>query len=343
MVVHSSTERRRVSNFACRALIFDLDGVLADSTEAVNRAWEAWATRNAIDPQVAVRNGHGRTTIEAIRVTAPHLDARESFAQMETLEESFIDRVKPVNGVLEFVRRVVDLNVPWAVATSGTRRIAIPRLQRAGVPSPPVLVTADDVTRGKPDPQPYEKAAQMLGVSPWETLVFEDAPAGILSARRAGARIVAIGLNGPIFADAAVHDFLDVSMSASNGEFVVSTHESYTHCAACDCHTLTAQSGACPLCHWVRNDTADLAAARAHVQEFGVVYAPHDKRFAPSRHPILGPNGEPAIDRVALRDRAYREFRSFAKDQDERARLPERLVSLLACISNADRLYHKVM
>ena len=343
MVVHSSTERLRVSTFACRAVVFDLDGVLADSTDAVNRAWEAWAMRNAIDPQLAIRNGHGRTSIEAIRITAPHLDAQASFAQMEALEESFIDSVKPVNGAPEFVRRAVELNLPWAVATSGTRRIAIPRLQRTGVPAPQALITADDVTRGKPDPQPYEKAAQMLGVSPWETLVFEDAPAGILSARRAGARVVAIGLNDPIFADGFVGDFLDVSVSSSNGEFVVSTHESYTRCAACDCHTLTAHRTVCPLCHWIRNDTADLAAARSHVEEYGVVYAPHDTHFAPSRHPILGPKGEHAIDRVALRDRAYREFRSFAKDHGDRAQLPERLISLLACIINADRLYHKVM
>src|SRR5579864_7636418 len=96
VVVHSSTERLHVSNFACRAFVFDLDGVLADSTEAVNRAWEAWATRNAIDPQLAIRNGHGRTTIEAIRVTAPHVDAHASFAQMEALEESFVETVKPV-------------------------------------------------------------------------------------------------------------------------------------------------------------------------------------------------------------------------------------------------------
>ena len=332
-----------MSNFACRAVIFDLDGVLADSSDAVNRAWEAWATRNRIDPQLAIRNGHGRTTIEAIRTTAPHLDALESFAQMEALEESFIKSVKPVNGAPEFVRRAIDLNIPWAVATSGTRRIATARLQCVGVPDPPVLITADEVTRGKPDPQPYEKAAELLGVAPWEAVVFEDAPAGILSARRAGARVVAIGLDDAIFADDSVYDFLDLSVSVFAGEFVVTVHESHARCVACDCHTMRVQSRVCPLCHWIRNDVANLAAARTFVQEYGIVYGPHDKRFAPSRHPILGPKGEHAIDRVVLRDRAYHEFRAFANEQPERARVPERLTSLLTCITSADRLYRNDM
>lgn len=179
--------------FAVKAILFDLDGVLADSTHAVDRSWEAWALRHGVDPQRAITVGHGRPSIEAIRIVAPQLDADAAFADMEALEESFIDSVVPVAGAPQFVRRVIELGIPWAVVTSGTRRIAVPRLQRAQIPQPPALICADDVTRGKPDPQPYDKAAAALGFLPPQCVVFEDAPAGILAAQRAGAHVIAIG------------------------------------------------------------------------------------------------------------------------------------------------------
>ena len=117
-------------------------------------------------------------------------------------------------------------------------------------------------------------------------------------------------------------------------------------CPSCNCHTLTSPTDPhpCTLCLW-NTATPDpdytLTEARNNTREYGVYYRPTDTRFATSRHPILGTRGEYAIDRVALRERAYREFAIFANDAGDRAKPTPRLLALLACISNADRLYTK--
>lgn len=323
-------------------MIFDLDGVLADSTYAVNASWEAWAKRHGIEPALAIANGHGRPSIEAIRLTAPHLDAEREFREMEALEESFIGSVVPIAGAPEFVKRVCDLSIPWAVATSGTRRIAVPRLQAAGIPQPPVLITADDITHGKPDPEPYERAAGALGVNAWECAVFEDAPSGILSARRAGAAVIALSPVAMHGADAFAADFLDVRVHGSNGGAQMTIEPSHYRCECCRCHTLAQPRAACALCHWPGGEGYGLDEAQRNVREYAVMFRPSDRRFAISRHPILGPNGEYAIDRVALRQRAYMEFGSFARQHaGARVRLTTRLAMLLACIVRADALYCK--
>lgn len=114
-------------------------------------------------------------------------------------------------------------------------------------------------------------------------------------------------------------------------------------CACCGCHARAAlaDSQPCPLCLWDGGTRYSLAEARDNVARYGVAYAPNDERFAIVRHPILGPSGEYAIDRVALRARAYIEFRAFGNGRAERAPLSERLQSLLAAILAADRLYTK--
>lgn len=327
-------------SFAARAIVFDLDGVLADSTYAVNASWEAWAKRHDVDPAAAIANGHGRPSIDGIRLTAPHLDAQTSFAEMEELEESFLESVVPIAGAREFVERVSALNVPWAVATSGTRRIAVPRLQYAGIPEPPVLITADDITNGKPDPEPYERAARGLGIEPWHCVVFEDAPSGILSARRAGAAVIGIGSEPLSRADETVRDFFDASIEKMHeGAFSITTRASYMLCPCCGLHTLRRLYESCALCRWDADAGYDLSEAKHNVDAYGVVFRPTDVRFAPSRHPILGPKGEYAIDRVALRERAYAEFRAFGNNKPAAAHLTERLAALLTCLAAADGLY----
>lgn len=114
-------------------------------------------------------------------------------------------------------------------------------------------------------------------------------------------------------------------------------------CRACDCHTLTANDlhEACALCGWARGNSAELTQARTNVTQYGVALDPSHPHFAVVRHPILGPRGETAIDRVLLRERAYIEFRTRLKDAGEAAELPERLVDLLGAVVAADKLYVK--
>jgi sugar-phosphatase len=335
-----------VSGIRAKAVIFDLDGVLADSTHAVDRSWEIWSKRHGVDPQRSIATGHGRTTIEAIRIIAPELDEDAAFGEMEELEASHIDSVVPVNGAPETVQWLIEHGIAWGVATSGTRNIALPRLQRANVPPPPVLITAGDVTRGKPDPQPYQKAADALGVPPWECLVFEDAPAGMLAARRAGALVFAINAGADaVLADASAADFLDVQCALEDARVACTPAPSHYRCACCDCHTLIApqQVQPCPLCFWPASGAPDytIEEARENTNNYGVMYRPHDARFAVIRHPILGMRAEYAIDRVLLRERAFAEFRMFGKMAGPRARPHARLSALLACIEQADMLYAK--
>lgn len=163
--------------FDCAAILFDLDGVLVDSTRSVERQWRAWAREQGIDGDRVANVSHGVRAIEVVR-------------KLESREADDRDGVTVMPGAIDLVRAIPDGR--WCVVTSGTRHLATARLQLAGIPLPNVLVTADDVTRGKPHPEPYLKGAQLLGVNPIECLVIEDAPAGIQSARAGGMK--AIGL-----------------------------------------------------------------------------------------------------------------------------------------------------
>ncbi len=169
------------------ALLFDLDGVLVDSVAAVARAWDWWARGHRLDPAPFVAE-HGRPSRESIAELAPQLDADHEAAAVE--EREAIDTA----GVVAMPGAAAALasGLPHAIVTSGTRRLALARLRASGLSVPDVLVTADSVTRGKPDPEPYLLAAARLGVRPSDCTVFEDAPAGVRAGKAAGMRVVAL-------------------------------------------------------------------------------------------------------------------------------------------------------
>jgi sugar-phosphatase len=169
------------------AALIDLDGVLVDSEAAATRTWEWWASLRGLDPAPFVRS-HGRPSRETIAEFAPELDAEIEAAVVEEHETRDTAGVVALPGAAEMLRAAR----PIAVVTSGGRRLAEARLQAAGLPRPEVLVTADSVARGKPDPEPYLLAAKRLGVPPACCTVFEDAPAGVRAGRAAGMRVVAL-------------------------------------------------------------------------------------------------------------------------------------------------------
>jgi sugar-phosphatase len=176
--------------FDCAAILFDLDGVLVDSTRSVERQWRAWAREQGLSEDQVAHVSHGVRAIEVIRAVAPHLDAEAEVGKLESREANDRDGVAVMPGAIDLVRAIPDGR--WCVVTSGTRHLATARLQLAGIPLPKVLITADDVTHGKPHPEPYLKGAQLLGVNPSECLVIEDAPAGIQSAQAGGMKAIAL-------------------------------------------------------------------------------------------------------------------------------------------------------
>ena len=179
-----------MKRFECSAIVFDLDGVLVDSAAYVEQQWRRWASARGLRPEPFLRVCHGRRAVETIRIAAPHLDAEAEVKALEPADDSEADAIGPLAGAA----RLLDL-LPagsWAVATSGPRVAATARLRRAGLPVPPVLVCAEDVSQGKPCPDAYLLAARGLGVVPSDCLVIEDAPAGIQAARSAGMSVLAL-------------------------------------------------------------------------------------------------------------------------------------------------------
>ena len=176
--------------FQCAGILFDLDGVLVDSTRSVDRVWRMWAERKGVEADKVIAIAHGVRAIEVIKFVAPHLDAEAEVRELEKREADDHEGVNVMPGAADLVRTIPMGR--WGVVTSGTRPLASARLQFGGLPIPEVLVTADDVVNGKPDPEPYLKGAKLLGVSPKECLVIEDAPAGIQSARGGGMKVIGI-------------------------------------------------------------------------------------------------------------------------------------------------------
>jgi sugar-phosphatase len=207
------------TEFLCRAILFDLDGVLVDSTACIERHWTRWAREHGLDPAAVIRAAHGRPTIDTIREVAPHLCAEDETARLEAGEASDTDGVCAFAGTAELLRSLPEGS--WAVATSGTRRIASTRLAQTGLPAPGVLVTADDIRRGKPDPEPYLLAAERLGLAARECVVVEDAPPGVAAARAAGARVIAVTTSHSpaelAAADAIVPQVRDIEVSYDPG------------------------------------------------------------------------------------------------------------------------------
>jgi len=189
-----------VKSLGCEAVLFDLDGVLVDSTRAVVRIWSEWAKRQGIQAERILEVAHGRRTIETVHLVAPHLDAEEETRELERVEIGDLDGVLEVEGALELISSIP--NDGWTVVTSGPRALATRRLEHAMLPRPVRFVAAEDVKEGKPHPEAYLKGAEILGVSPEDCVVIEDAPSGIRAGKSAGMTVVAV---------ATTHDEDDLS------------------------------------------------------------------------------------------------------------------------------------
>ena len=179
-----------MTSIRCRGVLFDLDGVLVDSTPAVARVWAGWAREHGFEPDEVVKKAHGRPSITTIRELLPHADHEAENREVERREIADVEGVIPLPGALELLQALPLQR--WAIVTSCTRPLAGVRISAAGLPMPKHLVTATDVKNGKPNPEPYVKGAQILGAPASDCIVIEDAPAGVRAGRAAGARVLAL-------------------------------------------------------------------------------------------------------------------------------------------------------
>jgi len=206
----------------CRGVLFDLDGVLVDSTPAVARVWTQWATMHGFVPEEVVRQAHGRPSITTIRELLPYADHDAENREVERAEIEDVEGVIPLPGALELLQALPQDR--WAIATSCSRPLAEVRIRAAGLPFPKHLITSTDVQRGKPDPEPYIKAAKILGLTPADCIVIEDAPAGIRAGKAAGARVFALRTTAPDSeliesgADWIANNLASLRLASTNGD-----------------------------------------------------------------------------------------------------------------------------
>ena len=173
-----------------KGILFDMDGVLISSIGSVVRCWQRWAKLYDIPNADTYDVPHGMRAIEIVRSLRPDIDAEEGLRVIEDMEMEDTADLKVLPGVKELME-----SLPlerWAIVTSATTRLLLGRLEAAGLPVPARLISADMVERGKPDPEPYRRGAALLGFSPEECIVVEDAPSGVGAGVAAGCRVLGV-------------------------------------------------------------------------------------------------------------------------------------------------------
>ncbi|VYU72412.1 Sugar phosphatase YfbT [Metakosakonia massiliensis] len=196
----------------CKGFLFDLDGTLVNSLPVVERSWCSWADRFGISHDDVLNFIHGKQAITSLRhfmAGSSEAEIAAEFTRLEQIEATDTDGVEALPGAVELLNHLNALNIPWAIVTSGSIPVAHARHRAAGLPSPEVFVTAEQVQRGKPEPDAYLLGAKLLGLAPEACVVVEDAAAGVLSGLAAGCHVMAV--NVP--ADAPRLDEVDFVLS----------------------------------------------------------------------------------------------------------------------------------
>jgi len=173
-----------------KGILFDMDGVLVSSIGSVVRCWREWAEHYEIPNAEVFMVPHGMRAIEIVTSLRPDIDPQEGLRFIEDLEMNDVADLVVLPGV-----RVLLQSLPverWAIVTSATKRLLLGRLQAAGLPVPERIISADMVERGKPDPEPYQRGAELLGLRPEDCLVVEDAPSGLGAGLAAGCRVLGV-------------------------------------------------------------------------------------------------------------------------------------------------------
>ncbi|HEY7864789.1 MAG TPA: HAD-IA family hydrolase [Psychromonas sp.] len=212
-----------------KGILFDLDGTLIDSLAVVDRAWRSWAKRNGLDAEHVMRVIHGRPARESVMELLKGADAlkiEQEFAWLERYESEDTQGVHALPGAVALLNQLNTQQIPWAIVTSGTLPVASARIKAAALPAPKVLITPEQVKKGKPDPQPFLLGAEKLGLAARHCLVFEDAPAGVTAGHSANCAVIALLTHfKPEQLPGAQHyiDSLeDLLIQEEEGEFILS-------------------------------------------------------------------------------------------------------------------------
>lgn len=208
----------------CQAILFDMDGTLVDSTRCVEAVWSRWAERHGLEVNYVLAASHGRRTLDALREIAPQLDLAQEALRLDAEELAWTEGIKAVQGAAALLRQLPPNR--WAIVTSAGRGLAKLRLECAGLPVPEVLVCADDVPTGKPNPAGYLQAAKLLRIPADQCLVIEDTPAGVLAGRSAGMQVLAITTTYPaacFLETRCIRDFngIQIAQTASDLELYI--------------------------------------------------------------------------------------------------------------------------
>ncbi len=206
-----------MKSIRCKAILFDLDGTLVDSTLCVEKHWQGWAKKHGLDVEEIFKISHGRPTIDTIRLVAPHLNAEIEAKELDESQAINFEGVVAVAGANSLLANLSPKN--WAIVTSGNQKIATNRLLHVGLPLPEFLITTDDVEQYKPHPEGYLKAAKSLSVAPEHCVVIEDAPVGLQAASAAGMKSIAVATTYPasnlLTADICIPALANISVKQS--------------------------------------------------------------------------------------------------------------------------------
>ena len=178
-----------MNEISCAALLFDLDGVLINSTPAVSRVWRKWAIEHGFNPEEVVAQAHGRPSLTTIREYLPNANHEVENREVERREIADLEGVIPLPGALDLLASLPEDR--WTIVTSCTRALTEVRIKAAGLPLPRKMITSNDIQHGKPNPEPYLKGAALLGFPAKDCIVVEDVPAGVRAGKSAGARVIA--------------------------------------------------------------------------------------------------------------------------------------------------------
>ena len=210
----------------CKGILFDMDGILISSLGSVERCWRAWAIARGLDPVLAIHTAHGCRAIETVRKLRPDLNDEAELKWIEDMEVADQDGVAVLPGVLALLHALPASR--WTVVTSATERLARVRLAAAGIAVPERIITADMVEHGKPNPEPYLRGAEILGLPGADCVVFEDSGSGTKSGRAAGCTVIGTTFSHPIAELSAAHylvgDLTAVTAEAVPGDEEIALH-----------------------------------------------------------------------------------------------------------------------